>query len=507
MNDARVMPSRALVSVSDKTGVVELGHALADHGVEIVSTGSTAKTLRDAGLSVLDVSEVTGFQEAFDGRVKTLHPFIHGGILADRRKPEHEASLKDLGIAPIGLVVVNLYPFVQTVQSDASSEEIIEQIDIGGPAMVRAAAKNFPSVAVCVSPEYYSTIIESLSAGGTTLEQRKSLATAAFQHTARYDEAVATWLSEGQWAATSGHKIADLRYGENSHQSAAVYSSNPAPSGLAGAKVIQGKQMSYNNFLDADAALRAAYDHEGPAIAIIKHQNPCGIATAQDIATAHRDAHACDPVSAFGGVIAANRVIDQASAESIVEVFTEVVVAPGFENGALEVFASKPNLRLVELPAGFEPEQTQWRHISGGFLIQDADTHFAPAHQWTLVSGQMPEASVLDSLEFAWRASRAVKSNAIVLASGTKTVGIGMGQVNRVDSCHLAVSRAGDRAAGSVAASDAFFPFADGLQVLLDAGVIAVVQPGGSVRDDDVIAAATNAGVAMFFTGERHFFH
>lgn len=507
MSDVRLMPQRALVSVSDKTGLVELGQALGELGVEIVSTGSTAKTLREAGLAVVDVSEVTGFQEAFDGRVKTLHPFIHGGILADLRKPEHEASLQDLGITPIGLVVVNLYPFVQTVQSGASSEETIEQIDIGGPAMVRAAAKNFPSVAVCVSPDRYEEIVSSLRSGGTTLEQRRALAQAAFQHTARYDEAVATWLSDGSWAATSGSKVADLRYGENAHQSAAVFSATSPASGLAGAAVIQGKLMSYNNYLDADAALRAAFDHDEAAIAIIKHQNPCGIATAETLARAHQMAHECDPVSAFGGVIAANRTIDLETARSIVEVFTEVVVAPGFTKEAKEVFATKPNVRLVELPDDFEVERTQWRHISGGFLLQDTDTHFVPAKEWTLVSGSMPDAITMRSLEFAWRAVRAVKSNAIVLASGTQTVGIGMGQVNRVDSCQLAVARASKRAAGSVAASDAFFPFADGVQVLLDAGVIAIVQPGGSVRDEDVIQAAQSANVAMFFTGERHFFH
>lgn len=507
MSEARILPTRALLSVSDKTGIVELGSALARHGIEIVSTGSTAKTLREAGLDVTDVAEVTGFEEAFDGRVKTLHPKIHGGILADRRKPDHEAALHDLQISPIGLVAVNLYPFVHTVESGADPEEIVEQIDIGGPAMVRAAAKNFPSVAVCVDPGQYGGIVEALDSGGTTLEQRRALANAAFQHTAQYDEAVATWMSEGTWRATSGTQSGELRYGENSHQSAAVYSSHTPAQGLAGATVIQGKQMSYNNYLDADAAIRVAYDHSQPAVAIIKHQNPCGIATASKLALAHQRAHECDPVSAFGGVIAANREIDGDTAQSIVEIFTEVVVAPGFSKEAVEIFASKPNLRVVELPGGFHPETIQWRHISGGFLVQDADTHFVPASQWTLVSGEMPESAVIESLEFAWRAVRAVKSNAIVLASGTQTVGIGMGQVNRVDSCHLAVSRAGDRAAGSVAASDAFFPFSDGLRVLIEAGVTAVVQPGGSVRDDEVVQAAAEAGIAMFFTGERHFFH
>lgn len=500
------MPQRALVSVSDKTGLEELGAALVAAGVEIVSTGSTAKTLREAGIAVTDVSEVTGFQEALDGRVKTLHPSVHGGILADLRNPDHRAQLDELGITPIGLVVVNLYPFVQTIAQGATGDDAIEQIDIGGPAMVRAAAKNFHSVAVCVSPKRYVELIDAIGQGSLTLELRRSLAVDAFAHTAEYDLAVASWLSDGEVAGTTGRRVSSLRYGENSHQVASVFRSSTG-GGLAGARVIQGKEMSYNNYLDADAALGAAYDHEGPAVAIIKHQNPCGIATAETLAAAHAAAHACDPVSAFGGVIAANRVIDLETASSIIEVFTEVVVAPGFSDDALALFHSKPNLRVVEVPADFAREAQQWRHIAGGFLIQDADVDFAPVDSWRLVAGEMPEANVMRSLEFAWRAVRCVKSNAILLAQGMASVGIGMGQVNRVDSCQLAVSRAGERSRGAVAASDAFFPFADGLQVLIDAGVRAVVQPGGSVRDDEVIAAAQAAGVAMFVTGERHFFH
>jgi len=503
----RIMPQRALVSVSDKTGLLELGAALHAAGVEIVSTGSTAATLREAGIAVTEVSSVTGFQEALDGRVKTLHPFIHGGILADLRKDDHVAQLRELGIQAIEWVIVNLYPFVQTVASGKTGDDVLEQIDIGGPAMVRAAAKNFHNVAIAISPSQYPDLLEALENGGTTVEQRQEFAQAAFRHTAEYDAAVATWLSGGAWLSVHGHKQATLRYGENSHQRAAVYQATGARPGLASAVVIQGKEMSYNNYLDADAAIRAAYDHPGPAVAIIKHQNPCGVAQADTIAQAHALAHACDPVSAFGGVIATNRPLDRDTAVSILEIFTEVVVAPSFSPEALEVFRGKANLRLVELPEHFSLENEEWRHISGGFLVQDADRHFAPSHQWKLVSGTMPADSVMSSLEFAWRAVRSVKSNAILLAHATASVGIGMGQVNRVDSCHLAVSRAGDRALGSVAASDAFFPFADGLQVLIDAGVSAVVSPGGSVRDEEVIAAAQAAGVAMFFTGERHFFH
>ena len=507
MTDERTMPRRALVSVSDKTGLLELGQALAQAGVEIISTGSTARTLRDAGVPVAEVSEVTGFQEALDGRVKTLHPSIHGGILADRRNPEHVAALEELGITAIDWVIVNLYPFVETLASGASDEEIIEQIDIGGPAMVRAAAKNHHSVAIVVSPSRYDTLIDSLAEGGTTLEWRRELAGEAFTHTARYDSAVSQWLTGGESLSFHATKQGDLRYGENSHQAASVYSGYAIAPGLSSATVLQGKEMSYNNYLDADAALRAALDHEGPAIAIIKHQNPCGIATSESLVAAHGLAHACDPVSAFGGVIAANGVLDGDTARSIVEIFTEVVVAPGFTPEAREIFAAKSNLRIVELPEGFEQAAREWRHISGGVLVQDVDRHFADPSTWTLVAGDQAGPSDLASLEFAWRAVRAVKSNGILLAQGGASVGIGMGQVNRVDSCQLAVSRAGDRATGSVAASDAFFPFADGLQLLIDAGVRAVVQPGGSVRDDEVIAAAQAAGVTMYFTGERHFFH
>lgn len=512
---------RALVSVSDKTGLLELASALAAGGVEIVSTGSTAATIAAAGHPVTEVAQVTGFAETLDGRVKTLHPKVHAGILADLRLESHEAQLADLGVVPFDLVVVNLYPFVETVASGAEGDAVIEQIDIGGPAMVRAAAKNHANVAIIVDPADYVSVKKALTLGGTTLLQRQRFAAKAFAHTAAYDTAVAGWFadtlgvraahpaSDGSPSSIDVHATLQqvLRYGENSHQHAALYRAPAASPGIAQSTQLHGKDMSYNNFVDADAAVRAAFDHDAPAVAIIKHANPCGIAIASSIVAAHAAAHACDPVSAFGGVIAANRVITREAAESIAPIFTEVVVAPGFEPGALEVLREKKNIRLLQLPDGFALGDVELRQVSGGWLRQSADRAFATADSWTLVSGPAASAEQLADLEFAWRACRAVKSNAILLASGGASVGVGMGQVNRVDSCHLAVARAGERARGSVAASDAFFPFADGLQVLLDAGVAAVVQPGGSVRDEEVIAAAQAAGVTMYVTGERHFFH
>jgi len=514
---------RALVSVSDKSGLVELATALVGAGVEIVSTGSTAATIAAAGLAVTEVAAVTGYPESLDGRVRTLHPAIHAGLLADLRLESHEAELAAMGILPFQLVVSNLYPFVATVASGAPVHDVIEQIDIGGPALVRASAKNHANVAIVTSPESYPQVIKALTLGGTTLAQRQRLAGEAFAHTAAYDAAVAAWFAQnvGIKAPTASsfsstlsveaELSTTLRYGENSHQAAALYTV-PRGGGIAQATQLGGKEMSYNNYVDADAALRAAFDHDTPTVAIIKHANPCGIATAGTIAEAHALAHACDPVSAFGGVIAANRVITREAAESIAPIFTEVVVAPGFEPEALEILQAKKNLRLLQLPEGYLAERAQRgrveiRQISGGLLAQEPDLHFAPASSWTLAAGAPADAATLADLEFAWRAVRAVKSNAILLAHDGASVGVGMGQVNRVDSCQLAVTRAGDRAAGSVAASDAFFPFADGLEILLEAGVRAVVQPGGSIRDGDVIAAAEAAGVTMYFTGERHFFH
>jgi phosphoribosylaminoimidazolecarboxamide formyltransferase/IMP cyclohydrolase len=508
---------RALLGVYDKAGVEELARGLADAGVELVSTGATAARIAAAGVPVTPVEQVTGFPECLDGRVKTLHPAVHAGILADRRKPDHVRQLEELGVAPIDLVVVNLYPFTETVASGASPDECVEQIDIGGPAMVRAAAKNHPSVAVVVDPGRYDDVLDAVRAGGFTLAERQRLAAEAFRHTAAYDVAVASWMGNvlspddesgfPGWVGGSWERADVLRYGENPHQGAALYRSGQP--GLADAQQLHGKQMSYNNYVDTDAAWRAAHDHADPCVAIIKHANPCGIAVGSDVASAHRKAHACDPVSAFGGVVAANREVDLAMAEQVAEVFTEVVVAPSFTDDALGVLTAKKNVRLLRMPAS--PRLTvEMRAVSGGLLLQTADRIDAAGDDpttWTLACGQPLDAAGLDDLVFAWRAVRAVKSNAILLAHDRATVGVGMGQVNRVDAARLAVSRAGERAAGSVAASDAFFPFPDGLQVLLDAGVRAVVQPGGSVRDEEVIAAARAADVPLYLTGTRHFAH
>ena len=508
---------RALLGVYDKTGIEELAAGLAAAGVELVSTGATARRIAEAGIPVTPVEQVTGFPECLDGRVKTLHPAVHAGILADRRKAEHVAQLEELGIAPFDLVVVNLYPFTETVASGASPDECVEQIDIGGPAMVRAAAKNHPSVAVVVDPARYGDVLAAVAAGGFSLAERQKLATDAFRHTASYDIAVASWMGSvlapdtetvfPSWVGASWERAEVLRYGENPHQSAALY--RGFIPGLAHAEQLHGKQMSFNNYIDTDAAWRAAHDHADPCVAIIKHANPCGIAVGVDIASAHRKAHACDPLSAFGGVIAANREIDLTMAEQVAEIFTEVVVAPSFTADAIRVLSAKKNIRLLRLPHLPAPG-AEMRPISGGLLLQVKDRLDAPGDDpttWTLATGEPLDAAGLDDLVFAWRSVRAVKSNAILLAHDRATVGIGMGQVNRVDSARLAVTRAGDRATGSVAASDAFFPFADGLQVLLDAGVRAVVQPGGSVRDEEVVAAAAAAGVPLYLTGTRHFAH
>jgi phosphoribosylaminoimidazolecarboxamide formyltransferase/IMP cyclohydrolase len=516
---------RALVSVYDKTGLAEVATALAGAGVEIVSTGSTAARIAAAGLPVTQVEELTGFPECLDGRVKTLHPSVHAGLLADLRLESHRDQLAGLGVAPFDLLVSNLYPFTATVASGATPDECIEQIDIGGPAMVRSSAKNHASVAVVTSPDQYDQLVDALAAGGFTLDQRKALAAAAFVHTATYDVAVASWMgnvltdtSDGSgfpaWIGATWDRSAVLRYGENPHQRAALYRSGflggrAEADTLAGARQLHGKEMSYNNCVDADAARRAAGDFDEPAVAIIKHANPCGIAVGADIAEAHRKAHACDPVSAFGGVIAANRPVSAEMARQVAEVFTEVVLAPGYDEGALEILTAKKNIRVLEV-GDHVRGGVETRAIDGGLLLQTVDVvdadHDRAAH-WQLVSGDPATPEVLADLEFAWRAIRSVKSNAILLASDGASVGVGMGQVNRVDSSRLAVDRAGDRVKGSVAASDAFFPFPDGLEILLAAGVSAVVQPGGSMRDDQVIAAAQEAGVAMYFTGARHFFH
>jgi phosphoribosylaminoimidazolecarboxamide formyltransferase/IMP cyclohydrolase len=511
---------RALIGVSDKAGLLELATGLHAAGVEIVSTGGTAKVLADAGVPVTPVEEVTGFPESLDGRVKTLHPRVHAGLLADMRKPEHVQQLENLDIKAFDLLVVNLYPFEQTVASGAAPDECVEQIDIGGPAMLRAAAKNHASVAVVIDPSRYSWVLDKVRDGGFTLADRKQLALETYRHTASYDIAVASWMGSALspdetsnfpgWVGASWERTNVLRYGENPHQGAALYVSSHGGSGLATAEQLHGKEMSYNNYVDADAAYRAAYDHEWPAVAIIKHANPCGIAVSDvDIAEAHRKAHACDPVSAYGGVIASNREITLEMAEQVAEIFTEVILAPSYADGAVDVLTRKKNIRILITP---EPTRggAEMRAISGGLLLQTKDTLQAegddPA-KWTLATGTPVDEETLADLAFAWRACRAVKSNAILLATGGATVGVGMGQVNRVDSCRLAVIRAGDRAKGAVAASDAFFPFPDGPQVLMDAGVTAIVHPGGSIRDQEVIAAAEAGGVALYLTGTRHFAH
>jgi phosphoribosylaminoimidazolecarboxamide formyltransferase/IMP cyclohydrolase len=540
---------RALLSVYDKTNLVELATQLHANGVELISTGSTAATIAAAGIPVTPVEQVTGFPECLEGRVKTLHPKIHAGILADRRKDAHLAQLRELQVAPIDLVVVNLYPFTDTVASGADFDACVEQIDIGGPSMVRAAAKNHPAVAVVVDPARYEQVAQAVSAGGFTLSQRRALAAAAFAHTASYDVAVASWFSQQleteaalpEFVGATFTRAHALRYGENPHQSAALYTQGQAQ-GIAGAEQLHGKAMSYNNYTDADAAVRAAYDQgEATTVVVVKHANPCGIAVDEDVAKAHAKAHACDPVSAYGGVIATNATVTAAMAAQVKPIFTEVIVAPEYEAEALEILSAKKNLRILRLPkpvrGGYE-----FKQVTGGLLVQERDNVDAagddPAH-WQLVAGPSADAETLADLRFAWNAVRSVRSNAVLLAHAGATVGVGMGQVNRVDSCKLAIERAntlgaratGDaaanqansaggadasqilatsapqRAVGSVAASDAFFPFADGLQLLIDAGVKAVVQPGGSIRDAEVIEAAQAAGVTMYFTGTRHFAH
>jgi phosphoribosylaminoimidazolecarboxamide formyltransferase / IMP cyclohydrolase len=520
VSDGVIPIRRALISVYDKTGLEELARGLHEAGVEIVSTGSTAARIADAGVPVMRVERLTGFPECLDGRVKTLHPKVHAGLLADRRKDDHLQQLADLDVEPFELAVVNLYPFTATVASGAAPEECVEQIDIGGPAMVRAAAKNHASVAVVVDPAAYGAVLEAVRSGGFTLARRRRLAARAFAHTAAYDVAVASWFAsayapdetaeETRWPdflGVSWERAAVLRYGENPHQRAALYTGGG--DGLASAEQLHGKEMSYNNYVDADAALRSAYDFTEPAVAIIKHANPCGIAIGADIAEAHRKAHACDPLSAFGGVIATNRPVSAEMAGQVAEIFTEVIVAPDFDAEAVTILTRKKNIRLLRCPAA-PRNATELRRIDGGLLLQSVDRLDAPGDDpaaWELKAGPAADEATLRDLAFAWTACRSVKSNAILLAADGATVGVGMGQVNRVDSARLAVSRAGERAASAVGASDAFFPFPDGLEVLTEAGVRAIVQPGGSVRDEEVIEAARKAGITLYLTGTRHFFH
>ena len=502
---------RALLSVSDKTGVVDFARGLVELGFDIVSSGGTASSLADAGIPVTKVSDVTGAPEILDGRVKTLHPKIHGGILADRRKQEHIDQLAEQGIEPFDLVVVNLYPFERTVANpDVSEDDAIENIDIGGPAMVRASAKNFHSVAVVVDPAGYDRVLEELRATGeVSLETRRALSLEAFSHTAAYDAAVARYLGKDEPFPTqlllAGTKVMDLRYGENPHQGAAFYRSQGQPSGIAAVEQLHGKELSYNNILDTDAAWKLVLDLEGPATAIIKHSNPCGVAEAGTLHDAYLAALECDPRSAFGGIVALSRACDVETAGAIMEVFTEVVIAPDFDADALEVLTQKKNVRILratrELP--IEPEV---RRVAGGFLVQAPDPSDS-AEDAKVVTKAEPTDEQWEDLRFAWVVAKHVKSNAIVLVKDRIAVGVGAGQMSRVESTELAARRAGDRAAGTACASDAYFPFRDGLDAAVAAGAVAVIQPGGSVRDEEVIAAADEHGIPMVFTGRRHFRH
>jgi len=518
----QVMIKRALLSVSDKAGIIELGQALAAQGVELVSTGGTAKALRDAGLEVRDISDLTGFPEMMDGRVKTLHPKVHGGLLAVRDNAEHLASMDEHAIGAIDLVVVNLYPFAQTVARGAGREEIIENIDIGGPSMVRSAAKNHESVAILTDPADYALV----HGGSTTLEQRRKFAAKAYAATAAYDAAIASWFAfadQGerfpQTLPIALTKGPELRYGENPHQSAALYLPQTGARGIAQAEQLQGKELSYNNYNDADAALELVSEFKDgpPTVVIVKHANPCGVATADTLKAAYLEALACDSVSAFGGIIAVNRTLDRETAEAMVAIFTEVVVAPDADADARAVFAAKKNLRLLitgDLPDPARPG-LMLKSIAGGMLVQSRDD--GRLGELKVVTKRAPTEQELADCRFAWTVAKHVKSNAIVYAKGGSTAGIGAGQMNRLESARIAAWKAKDaadkagwaqpRTIGSAVASDAFFPFADGLLAAVEAGATAVIQPGGSIRDDEVIAAADEAGLAMVFTGMRHFRH
>ena len=525
-----VIAQRALLSVSDKTGIVDLATALSRHGVELVSTGGTAATLRDAGLTVRDISDLTGFPEMMDGRVKTLHPIVHGGLLAVRDNPEHVASMQEHGIGAIDIVVVNLYPFEATVAKGADRDTIIENIDIGGPSMVRSAAKNHDAVTIVTDPADYATLIEELDAnGGTSLATRRRFAAKAYAATAAYDSAIAQWFAfadQGQafpdtlpLAFTRG---AELRYGENPHQSASLYiPRGPAARGIAQAEQVQGKALSYNNYNDADAALELVSEFRDgpPTVVIVKHANPCGVATGETLIEAYQAALACDSVSAFGGIIAVNRPLDGETARAISGIFTEVVAAPDADDEAKAVFAAKKNLRLLltgDLPDPARGGLTV-KTIAGGLLVQSRDAGNLEQVELKVVTKRQPTTQELADCRFAWTVAKHVKSNAIVYAKGGSTAGIGAGQMNRLESARIAAWKAKDaadkagwgkpRTIGSAVASDAFFPFADGLLAAVEAGATAVIQPGGSIRDEEVIAAADQAGLAMVFTGMRHFRH
>jgi phosphoribosylaminoimidazolecarboxamide formyltransferase / IMP cyclohydrolase len=509
-----VTPVRtALISCFDKTGVAEFALALAAHGVRIVSTGSTAAVVRAAGVEVVEVAELTGFPECLGGRVKTLHPRVHAGILADRDEPDHVAQLAELDIDPIDLVVVNLYPFEHTVASGAAEADIVEMIDVGGPTMLRAAAKNHGSVGVVVDPADHARVLDDLAGhGGLTATLRRELAATAFRHTATYDAAIATWFAgvDGPppFLGLALERSAVLRYGENPHQQAGLYRVAGARSGVAQAAQLGGKELSFNNLLDTHAAWSLVAELDDPAVVIIKHTNPAGVAVAATLLEAYRRAFEGDPVSAFGGIVALNRPVDAATARAITEVFTEVVIAPGFDAGAREVLAARPNLRVLE-HGGAARAAVGWqlRSIDGGVLVQTTDVAPEPWGDWRTVSARPLDAALSIDLRLAWQVAKHASSNAIVAVRGAQVVGVGAGQMSRVDSVRLAVERAHGRQEGAVAASDAFFPFRDGIDALAAAGIVAIVQPGGSVRDDEVIAAADEHGIAMVFTDRRHFRH
>jgi phosphoribosylaminoimidazolecarboxamide formyltransferase/IMP cyclohydrolase len=530
MTDHPRRVTRALLSVSDKTGLIDFAKALAAHGVDLVSTGGTAKAIADAGLKVMDVSDLTGFPEMMDGRVKTLHPKVHGGLLAIRDNAEHAKSMKDHGIAPIDLLVVNLYPFEATVLSGASEEDCIENIDIGGPAMIRAAAKNHGDVAVVVEASDYQAVLDELTAhrGATTLSLRKRLAAKAYARTAAYDAAISNWFAAAlkidapDFRAIGGRLSEALRYGENPHQNAAFYVSAEQRPGVATARQVQGKQLSYNNINDTDAAYEcvAEFDpRKSAACVIIKHANPCGVAEADDIASAYKKALACDSTSAFGGIVAVNRPLDAEAARAITGIFTEVIIAPDASEEAIKIIAAKKNLRLLLAGRLPDPRGKGFiaKTVAGGLLVQSRDNAVVDDMTLTTVTKRAPTNAELTDLRFAFRVAKHVKSNTIVYAKDLATVGIGAGQMSRVDSARIAARKAEDAAKelglaapltkGSVVASDAFFPFADGLLVAIEAGATAVIQPGGSVRDPEVIAAADEHGIAMVFTGTRHFKH
>ena len=507
---------RALLSVYDKTGIAEFARVLQAGGVELISTGGTYRALKEGGLDVRQVSELTGFPEVLDGRVKTLHPRIHAAILARRDVPQHMAQLKELGVVPIDLVAANLYPFVETVgRPDAALEDALENIDIGGPTLLRAAAKNFPSVIVVVDPADYGWVGERIRGGGLGDDERRRLAHKAFRHVAFYDTAVSQYLGRGLGEALPEEinlafsKLSELRYGENPHQKGALYMPALGSGGIARAVQLHGREVSHNNLMDADAAWQVVSDFEEPTATVIKHTNPCGLASCDDIAEAYHRAHEGDPVSAYGGIVGFNRTVTAEAAEAMRGVFYEVVVAPDYEEGALEVLRRRKNLRILRV-SPVEAEEVGRlviRPISGGLLVQTADEIAEDPASWKPVTERHPTREELGSLAFAWKAVKHVKSNAIVLARDKALVGMGAGQPNRVTSVHLALRVAGEKARGSVLASDAFFPFPDGIELAAEGGVTAVVQPGGSIRDEEVIKAASGLGIAMVFTGVRHFRH